>query len=296
MPNRIIKESIKRSPEIDGLSWFEEVVFYRLIVTADDYGRLDGRPIVLRNDLFPTKDTITKKAIEDAVSKLVSVGLLVSYVDAESNMPYLVFRTWEKHQTIRNKYSRYPAPPDGLIASRKRLQSNCKQTRAECCDESESESESNQNLNPYAHTREDAPPPPDTVEAYASGNLMYLSPTHMQELGTFKADLPDDVIRHGIDEACANGVRKWAYARKILQSYVDRGVKSVGDIKAGASRPTVSGHQSASASNPALNYMQREYDEDYTDALFKANDESIAMLLAEINAQPTETGGQYAEE
>ena len=47
MPNRIIKESIKRSPKIDSLSWFDEVVFYRMIVTADDYGRLDGRPLRL---------------------------------------------------------------------------------------------------------------------------------------------------------------------------------------------------------------------------------------------------------
>ena len=123
MPNRIIKESIKRSPEIDRLSWFEEVVFYRLIVTADDYGRLDGRPVVLKNDLFPTKETITKKAIEDAIDKLVSVGLLIPYVDAESDMPYLAIKKWEKHQTVRNKYSRYPAPPEDLIA-------NCKQTLA----------------------------------------------------------------------------------------------------------------------------------------------------------------------
>ena len=43
MPNRIIKESICRSEEIDSLSWFEEVLFYRLIVTCDDFGRYDGR-------------------------------------------------------------------------------------------------------------------------------------------------------------------------------------------------------------------------------------------------------------
>ena len=63
MPNRIIKESIKRSPEIDRLNWFEEVVFYRLIVTADDYGRLDGRTVVLKNDLFPPKSDSTCKKV-----------------------------------------------------------------------------------------------------------------------------------------------------------------------------------------------------------------------------------------
>ena len=61
MPNRILKESIKYSPEIDKLSWFEEVVFYRLIVSCDDYGNMDGRAVVLKNELFPTKDTVTRR-------------------------------------------------------------------------------------------------------------------------------------------------------------------------------------------------------------------------------------------
>ena len=148
MPNRLIKESIKRSPEIDKLSWFEEVVFYRLIVTADDYGRLDGRTVVLKNDLFPTKDTITKKAIEDAISKLVSVGLLIPYVDAESDMPYLAFRKWERHQIVRNKHSKFPPPPDGLIADCKHLHTDCSQMLADCMSESESESNPNPNQNP----------------------------------------------------------------------------------------------------------------------------------------------------
>ena len=170
MPNRIIKESIKRNPEIDRLTWFEEVVFYRLIVTADDYGRIDGRPIVLRNDLFPTKETITKKAIEDAISKLVSVGLLIRYVDAESNTPYLAFPRWEKHQTIRNKHSKYPAPPEDLLANCKQLISDCNQLSADCM----SESESNPNPNPNrmcgatsAPTRTRfVPPSVDDVRAY----------------------------------------------------------------------------------------------------------------------------------
>ena len=43
MPNRIIKESICTSENIDQLSPFCETVFYRLIVNVDDYGRIDAR-------------------------------------------------------------------------------------------------------------------------------------------------------------------------------------------------------------------------------------------------------------
>lgn len=139
MPNRVIKESIKRSPQIDSLTWFEEVVFYRLIVTADDYGCLDGRTVLLKNDLFPTKDNITKKSIEDAISKLVSVGLLCRYT--VSDMPYLFLPTWERHQRIRNQHRRFPEPPIYLTA-------DCGQTSADCQSESESNPNPNPNPNP----------------------------------------------------------------------------------------------------------------------------------------------------
>lgn len=118
MPNRVIKESIKRSPQIDALTWFEEVVYYRLVVTADDYGCMDGRTVLLKNELFPLKESVTKKAVEDAISKLVSVGLLCKYT--ANDMPYLYFPTWEKHQRLRNKHRKYPNPEEfGLTVTRR---------------------------------------------------------------------------------------------------------------------------------------------------------------------------------
>ena len=79
MPNRIIKESICTSDTIDGLSWFEEVLFYRLIVSCDDFGRFDGRPIIIKNKLFPLKENITVKSVSDAICKLSTVGLVILY-------------------------------------------------------------------------------------------------------------------------------------------------------------------------------------------------------------------------
>lgn len=129
MPNRVIKESIKRSEQIDSLTWFEEVVFYRLIVTADDYGCLDGRTVLLKNELFPSRDDVTKKAVSDAIRKLTSVGLLCEYT--VSGKPYLFFPTWEKHQRVRNKHRKFPAPPDDMD-----LTANCCQMTADCQPES----------------------------------------------------------------------------------------------------------------------------------------------------------------
>ncbi|MCD8150555.1 MAG: hypothetical protein LUE92_13565 [Clostridiales bacterium] len=105
MPNRILKESICRSDSIDALTWFEEVLFYRLIVNCDDFGRFDGRPAIIKGSLFPLKD-VTVKDIEKSLSRLVEVGLVGAY-EAQGR-PVLQLLTWEKHQNVRAKKSKYP--------------------------------------------------------------------------------------------------------------------------------------------------------------------------------------------
>jgi len=115
MPNRIIKESIRTSETIDKLSTFEETLFYRLIVSCDDYGRFDGRSSIVKGSCFPLKDNITRKNIEDALDKLASVGLVSLYeVDGK---PFLLLPSWSKHQNIRAKKSKYPEPNKDMNAS-----------------------------------------------------------------------------------------------------------------------------------------------------------------------------------
>ncbi len=105
MPNRILKESICRSEEIDSLSWFEEVLFYRLIVICDDFGRYDGRAKIIKGSCFPLKD-VTEKDIDKALDKLSAVGLVRVY--KAQGRPYLQLVTWAEHQRIRNQKSKYP--------------------------------------------------------------------------------------------------------------------------------------------------------------------------------------------
>lgn len=110
MPNRIIKESICYSDDIDRLSWFEEVVFYRLLVRCDDNGRLDARPAFLRSMLFATRQNVDEHHVDAAVDTLAETGLVARYEAA--GRPYLYFPKWALHQRVRNVRSKYPAPPD----------------------------------------------------------------------------------------------------------------------------------------------------------------------------------------
>lgn len=108
MPNRILKESIRESDSIDSLSWFEEVLFYRLIVSCDDYGRFDGRTSVIKNRLFPLKEDLTLKTVSRAIDKLATAGLVALY--EFEGKPYLHLPTWTAHQNVRAKRSKYPDP------------------------------------------------------------------------------------------------------------------------------------------------------------------------------------------
>ena len=279
MPNRVLSESVKRSEQIDQLSWFDEVVFYRALLTADDYGCLDGRPKLLKSDLFPTRDDVTRKSIEESLAKLTSTDLLRAY--EVSGKPYMLFPTWEKHQRIRRKKQKYPWPcgrendvcPYGAAECRKtaatccqsaadcgQVADSCRTSAVNCPPESESNPNPNPNptSNPKARARDggepglDAPelqenpygfsdasgerPDFGTIEAYASSNLRTFTPGNMQELVSFKDDFPDEVLFLAIDQACGANAPAWNYVRKVLNNWLDKGVKTAADAKADIAR------------------------------------------------------------
>jgi hypothetical protein len=175
MPNRIIKESICVSDQINALSPFEEVLFYRLLVNADDYGRYDGRVAIIKNRLFPLKDSLRVDQIEKALQSLSSQELVERYM--VDGRPFVRLTGWDKHQTIRAKKSKYPAP-DGKSGDTQESEIICKQMHAnvpviqsesESKSESKSESYSGEGAKaPNARTREKfSPPTADEVKAYA---------------------------------------------------------------------------------------------------------------------------------
>lgn len=108
MPNRIIKESICTSEDIAGLSMGAEILFYHLIVKADDYGVYFGNEQIIKNTCFPLKSSEIKlKQVGSWLNELIKAGLIFAYV-AEDGKKYIQFVKWAKHQQIRAKKSKYP--------------------------------------------------------------------------------------------------------------------------------------------------------------------------------------------
>ena len=108
MPNRIIKESICTSEDVAKLSMGAEILFYHLMVKADDFGVYFGNEQIIKNTCFPLKSSEIKlKQVESWLNELVKSGLLFAYF-AEDGKKYVQFTKWAKHQQIRAKKSKYP--------------------------------------------------------------------------------------------------------------------------------------------------------------------------------------------
>lgn len=108
MPNRIIKESIRTSYEIDDLSPEAEITFYRLLTFADDFGRFPSDKRVLQSALFPLRPSIRSNDFTRWIAELTKAGLIRLFLSKKK--PFGFFPTWEKHQNRRSQTSKYPKP------------------------------------------------------------------------------------------------------------------------------------------------------------------------------------------
>lgn len=224
MPNRIIKESICSSDSISQCSWFEEVLFYRLIVNCDDYGRFDGRTAVIKSRLFPLVDGLTSKNVEDAIKKLVSIGLVGLY-EAQGK-PFLYLPAWNEHQTIRAKKSKYPAPDNENNSS----ENICLQMISDesKCPRNPIQSESNPIRNPNTET-ESTREKSVVITAYMDKINATPSERCITELLHYQSKMGTECCLRAIDIALDAKVTSWNYIRKILQSKHSQGVKCLAD-------------------------------------------------------------------
>ena len=75
MPNRILKDSICTSPNIDALSREAEAFFYRLLVQCDDRGRIESNPTDIIARCFPLRiDSVSTDGVQGWIAELQQVG------------------------------------------------------------------------------------------------------------------------------------------------------------------------------------------------------------------------------
>lgn len=91
------------------------------------------------------------------------------------------------------------------------------------------------------------------IVQYVFENLGALSAGNLAELEAFEEVLSEAAIRFAVDRACANGVRKWSYVRKILNAWRDQGIHTLAEAQAEANRKTAPGSNSG-CGNPNSGY------------------------------------------
>jgi hypothetical protein len=110
MPNRILRD-ITDSEKVNSLSAQAEVLFYRLMMKADDYGVFHARPSLIKGALFPLRlDSTRETDISRWLAECEKAGLIAFY-ETESK-PYLVIINFG--QRMRNMKKRFPSPPEAI--------------------------------------------------------------------------------------------------------------------------------------------------------------------------------------
>lgn len=110
MPNRIIRESIWSSPNLNELSHDAEMHFYRTLLASDDWGCFECTPLVLKGKCYPRREHITEKLVETWTNELISKNILRIWKDGDRL--YAQFYNFDKHNPeIERHDPKTPCPP-----------------------------------------------------------------------------------------------------------------------------------------------------------------------------------------
>lgn len=155
MPNRIIKESAFLSDKISELSDFEFRLWVGLITQADDAGRGDARPTIIKGRIFALRDRTTLKDIESALRNLAAAGCVSLYT--VGGKPYFQFPNWAKHQRVREAKPKYPGIDDAdSCGDSPQVAAYCGESESSCA-RVRNPIQSNPNPNPIDSTEPQAP-------------------------------------------------------------------------------------------------------------------------------------------
>lgn len=226
MSNRMIKDSMLSSDKIASLSDFEFRLWIGLILCVDDVGRGDARPAIIKGRVFPLRERVSMRDIEDALHGLAAKGCISLYtVDGKS---YFWFPTWGKHQRIRDVKPKYPGPNDKMP-----LCDSLRQTAADCGGlPPETKTKTKPNQTETETKDEDEPRAREgggvigVVEGRLGGGL---TQRQKGELAVFIRDMGEECVVRALDAAQDAGQLKWSYVRGTLLRKQAQGVQSAED-------------------------------------------------------------------
>ena len=226
MPNRIIKESIWTSPNLNQLSDLAERHFYRILLLPDDFGCCELTALVVKGRCYPLRPDISVQNIDIWQQELEDKGLIIRWNDG--NRQYAIFPSFGKHQRIRSLHQRKtPTPPDEIIT---RCDDICRQMSASDGLNPNHNPIPNHNLNPNPSSLSKE----DVFEIYKKE----IAGLHEEEaLGEFMENeisvaitkFSESWVVDAIREAVKQNRKNWAYVAGILNNWRRFGKGKTGD-------------------------------------------------------------------
>lgn len=215
MPNRILKESICTSDNIDKLTPDQERFFYRLLVNCDDFGYMDARPKILKAKCFPLKD-FTESQLEEFVMALESNKLITLYT--VGTRPYLKMNKWDKHQQIRAKRSKYPTIEQATDIICNQVMSNVPVIQSNPI-----QSNPNPNPNPTHGVR-------FSWHVYQKEVGRFLTSIELERLNSLEEDFGFEIVNEAITRAVVQGVRTLRYIEGILSKWQSANCRTLQEV------------------------------------------------------------------
>lgn len=108
---RLIQDDVPVSTSLNSLSHFGERLYWRLLSQTDQWGRLPGEKVKLR-DLAIPRLAVSDNELAEALEELVRAGRIVLYCAGGTWVCQLL--DFDRHQAFsaqRRRPSRYPDPP-----------------------------------------------------------------------------------------------------------------------------------------------------------------------------------------
>lgn len=115
---RTIQPSIWQDPDFGTLDPLAQLIFIGCITQADDEGRLNGHPAIVKSMIFPYEQVSLEQVI-DSLTEIASKMSNFVYYQVDSQY-YIMFKNWLVHQTLREDRSVksiYPQPKKDIMTT-----------------------------------------------------------------------------------------------------------------------------------------------------------------------------------
>jgi hypothetical protein len=219
MPDRVLRAGILTSEGVNKLSWPSEVFYRRLMSVADDFGRYDGRPSILRAALYPLKlNNVSEPDVAKWLDECSRAALVRCYVvEGKQFIEILKF-----DQRLRASKSKWPSADKCPQSAVIRMQEKTTTKTPDSDSDSDSEYDSELKEGGQGETK-----PQAAAQAALDASIL--------------ANLAQEVVKHGFCDEFENEIplklrtvefvaalKEWhAYKRERREGYTEKGARAL---------------------------------------------------------------------